>query len=159
MVRMNIKFKGVPRGDERAEFGRFLAAKGLKMTKQRALIFELFLKREGHLSSEELYGLVKKKDPSIGRATVYRALKLFKEADLAREVDFGEGLARYEHSSGPHHDHLICVRCGKAIEVVDESIEELQEKLSRRHGFTLTGHKMQLFGVCPACRRDGQRKT
>lgn len=137
-------------------FEEFLSVKGLKMTRQRDLILEMFLRKEGHLSSEELYGLLKAKDPSMGRATVYRTLKLMKDAGLANEVDFGEGVSRYEHKYGhAHHDHLICVRCGKTREVVDEEIESLQEKLAARFGFALTSHKMDLYGLCQECRKKG----
>lgn len=140
-------------------FGEYLHSKGLRMTRQRGLILEIFRKKEGHLSPEELYLLVKKKDPSVGRATVYRMLKLLKEADLAMQVNFGEGLSRYEHKYGhAHHDHLICIRCGGMTEVVDEKIERLQESLARRHGFFLTAHKMDLYGVCPACEKKEAAK-
>ena len=139
-------------------FEEFLGEKGLKMTRQRALILSSFLKKEGHMSSEELYEIVKAKDPSVGRATVYRMLKLMKEAGLAHEVDFGEGVSRYEHKYGhAHHDHLICLRCGRTREVVDEGIEGLQEKLASKYGFSLTSHKMDLYGLCPECRKKQKK--
>ena len=138
--------------EERRIFEEHIAARGFRMTRQRGLILDIFLKKEGHLSPEELYALVKTKDRTVGRATVYRMLRLMKEADLARQVNLGDGLARYEHKYGhAHHDHLICLRCGKAIEVLDSDIEALQEKLARKHGYTLTGHQMDLFGLCPDC--------
>ena len=142
---------------ERQIFEEHLAARGFRMTRQRGLILDMFLKKEGHLSPEELYGLVKTRDRTVGRATVYRMLRLMKEADLARQVNLGDGLARYEHKYGhAHHDHLICLRCGKAIEVVDAEIEALQEKLAGKHGYSLTGHQMDLFGLCPGCREKGK---
>jgi Fur family ferric uptake transcriptional regulator len=132
----------------------FLSRKNLRLTSQRSMILETFLKEEGHLTSEELYGIVKRKNKSIGSATVYRTLKLLSESGIAREVDFGDGVVRYEHKYGhAHHDHLICERCGKGIEVLDERIEALQKKLARKHGFILTGHKMYLLGLCPECRK------
>ena len=143
---------------ERQIFEEHVAACGFRMTRQRGLILDIFLKKEGHLSPEELYGLVKAKDRTVGRATVYRMLRLMKEADLARQVDLGDGLTRYEHKYGhAHHDHLICLGCGKAIEVVDAEIEALQEKLARKHGYALTGHQMDLFGLCPACREKEKK--
>ncbi len=139
-------------------FEGFLAEKGLKMTRQRQLILDIFLKKEGHLSPEELYLLVRAKAPAVGRATVYRVLKLLKEAGLAHEVDFGEGVLRYEHKYGhAHHDHLICMRCGRTREVVDEAIEQLQQKLADRYGYSLTSHRMDLYGLCPACRRKAEK--
>jgi Fur family transcriptional regulator, ferric uptake regulator len=136
----------------REQFFAYLAKKKLKFTSQRALIFDVFWQVKEHISSEELYGLVKKKDPSIGQATVYRTLKLLSDSKIAKEVDFGDGVTRYEPYYGQsHHDHLICEECGKSIEVVDERIEQLQEELAAKHGFTLSGHSMYLYGKCRHC--------
>ncbi len=135
-------------------FSEFLAKKGLKMTSQRSMILDAFTKKEGHFTSEELYDIVKKKDGAIGQATVYRTLKLLSESGIASEVDFGDGVIRYEHKYGhEHHDHLICNLCGKNVEVLDLQIEELQEKMAKKHGFKLTGHKMYLYGICRDCRK------
>jgi Fur family ferric uptake transcriptional regulator len=140
--------------DLEAAFREFLESRSLKMTAQRSLVFNAFRKKKGHSSVEELYDTIKRKDPSIGQATVYRTMKLLSEAGLAREVDFGDGIVRYEHTYGrDHHDHLICERCGKKIEVLDNRIEALQEQLAGKHGFRLTGHKMYLYGICPDCRK------
>lgn len=139
---------------EKEIFERFLKENNLKKTKQREKILNLFLKVEDHLSADEFYGLIKKKIPWIGYTTVYRTLKLFSRCGLAREVDMGDGIKRFEHKFGHgHHDHLICVKCGKSIEVVDPEIEKLQEKLIRREGFTLLRHRLEIFGVCPQCRK------
>lgn len=133
-------------------FKEYLAQNNLKMTPQRRLILDVFLKCRGHPASEELYDKVKKKDASVGQATVYRTLKLLADSGLAEEVHFGDGVVRYEHILDQgHHDHLICERCGKKLEVVDETIEDLQEKLAEKHGFVLTGHAMYLYGICPEC--------
>ena len=135
-------------------FNDFITKKNLRMTPQRALILDICLKKQGHISAEELYDLVKKRDPSIGQATVYRMLKLLSESGIARAVEFGDGVARYEsHIGREHHDHLICTECNKEVEVVDEDIEKLQERLARKHGFKLTGHKMYLYGICRQCQR------
>ena len=136
----------------REQFFNYLAREKLKFTSQRALIFDVFWSVEKHISPEELYGLVKQKDPSIGQATVYRTLKLLSDSKIAREVDFGDGVTRYEPYFGQsHHDHLICKKCGKSVEVVDEKIEKLQEALARKHGFILSGHSMYLYGKCREC--------
>lgn len=134
-------------------FNNFLAKENLRETPQRELILDEFLKWEQHTTTEELYDIVKQRDRIIGQATVYRTLKLFCEAGLAREVDFGDGVMRYEHHYGhAHHDHLVCQACGKTIEVVDTVIEELQQRLSAQYGFQLTGHEMYLYGLCEKCR-------
>jgi Fur family ferric uptake transcriptional regulator len=144
--------------DAKARFEQFLEENGLRMTPQRSLIADVFLRTERHMSSEDLYALVKRKDRSIGQATVYRTLKLLSESGIAREVDFGEGVTRYEHEYGhEHHDHLICERCRRSIEVVDPRIEELQEKLARDHGFVMTRHKLDMFGICSKCMAKGKK--
>ncbi len=141
--------------EARQAFFDFLARKKLRFTSQRALIFDVFWQIQGHVSPEELYLKTKDQDTSIGQATVYRTLNLLAEAGIAREVDFGEGVTRFEPYFGRgHHDHLICRKCGKSVEVVDDTIEDLQEDLARRHGFTLTGHRMYLYGYCPECSPD-----
>ncbi|GFK93789.1 Ferric uptake regulation protein [Fundidesulfovibrio magnetotacticus] len=139
--------------DPHVLFADYAAQEGLKMTPQRRHILDVFLLQEGHVTSEELYERVKKSYKTIGQATVYRTLKLLSGSGVAKEVDFGDGVTRYErHLDEGHHDHLICERCGANVEVLDETIEKLQEEVAARHGFTLTRHKMYLYGVCPACR-------
>lgn len=135
-------------------FAEYLANENLKMTPQRRIILDTLLKQDDHLSSEELYARVKKRDSSIGQATVYRTLKLLSDSGLVEPLDFADGVTRYEPSYGKdHHDHLICERCGKNIEIVDEIIERRQEQLAKEHGFTLLRHKMYLYGICPDCRK------
>ncbi len=138
---------------EKVIFKKYLIEKQLRDTPQRELILDVFLKREGHISAEQLYDIVKKRDPSVGQATVYRVLKLIVEAGLAREVDFGDGVMRYEHAyNHPHHDHLVCKGCGKTVEVMDAIIEELQKRVAETHGFELIDHEMYLYGYCEKCR-------
>lgn len=138
--------------EARFRFEEFLEGKGLRLTDRRSLILNVFLKREGHMTPEELYRLVERRDRSVGQATVYRALKLLTESGMAREVDFGDGVVRYEHAFGhEHHDHLVCLKCKTSIEVLDPDIEALQERLAERHGFRMKGHRMDMFGICSAC--------
>ncbi|WP_428563138.1 MAG: Fur family transcriptional regulator [Solidesulfovibrio sp. DCME] len=140
--------------DPNAIFSDFVARKKLKMTPQRRRILEVFLAEEGHVTSEELYQKVKQECDSIGQATVYRTLKLLADSGLAKAVEFGDGAMRYEILYGQsHHDHLICEVCGVNVEVVDPSIERLQEEVARRHGFRLTAHKLYLYGICPDCQK------
>lgn len=138
-------------------FNDFIKQQGLKTTAQRQIVLDTFLTTEKHLSAEDLYKLACKKDPCIGLATVHRTLKLMKEAGVAREVNFGDGIRRFEHLLGhPHHDHFICEVCGKVIEFVDPEIEKKQEKLCNKHKFEGKSHLMQIFGVCKACRKRGK---
>jgi Fur family transcriptional regulator, ferric uptake regulator len=138
---------------EKAIFINYLSGHGLRMTAQRETILNEFLCMEGHQSAEELTSAVKKKDKTIGQATVYRNLKIFAESGIAREVRFGDGVTRYEHNvDHAHHDHITCQRCGKTIEVFDPNIEELQEKLAEEHKFLITGHVLHIYGLCAECR-------
>ena len=110
-----------------------------------------FFREDGHLTIEELYVRVHAEDPTVGQSTVYRTMKLLCESGLAREVSFGGGVVRYERARDWHHDHLICERCGRSLEVVDPDIEVLQESLVRKYGFIPTQHRLYLYGVCPEC--------
>jgi Fur family ferric uptake transcriptional regulator len=148
--------------NETMVFERFIESKGLKHSKPRMGILEVFLSIEKHMSIDELWASVRIKHPSIGYATVYRTLKLLCEGGLCRELHFEDGTTRFEHLYGhDHHDHLICTECGRLVEVVDEKIEELQVRLMRRHGFSPKYHRMDLYGTCKNCRapnQDSQRK-
>lgn len=138
-------------------FSDYITKNGLKNTPQRRLIVDVFFKSGKHLSTEELYNVVREYDDNIGQATVYRTLKLLRDAGLAHEHHFGETTARFEPAEdNSHHDHLICIVCGKNLEVVDEDIERLQEELAKRNGFVLTSHRMTLHGVCMDCRKKRQ---
>lgn len=134
-------------------FNRFAAAKGLRSTRQRDLILDIFLSTHQHVSVEELYLKVKASNSDIGHATVYRTLKLFSEAGLAREILLHDGQTRYEHVvAGEHHDHLICTGCNSIIEFENETIEQLQTEIAARHGFLIKNHKLELYGLCSTCR-------
>ena len=124
------------------------------MTKQREEILKIFLKTDRHLSVEELYNIVKKKDKNIGQATVFRTLKLLFEADIVKGVNFIDKITRYEIKYGhQHHDHLVCTKCGKLIEAVDPGIEKLQDRLCKKFGFRPKKHRLEIFGICRKCRK------
>lgn len=138
-------------------YRRYLKDQGLKTTKQRDLIVSEFFQKHQHLTVDELLDRVRKKDPTIGYATVYRTLKLLTDSGLAFKREFGGGKAKFEHLTDRHHDHLICVRCGDIIEFENHRIEELQEKVCRSYRFHLIHHKMELYGFCQKCRHREQR--
>ncbi|MDP2939459.1 MAG: Fur family transcriptional regulator [Candidatus Omnitrophota bacterium] len=134
-------------------FKSSLKKSNLKVTSQRLKVLEVFLKTEKHVSCDELYRVIRRAYPEIGYATVYRTLKLIQKTGLAREVDFGDRTSRLEHNFGhEHHDHLICLKCGRFFEVFDSDIERLQEKLARKSNFTPIRHKMDIFGYCQKCK-------
>lgn len=135
-------------------FDEFLRSKGLRHTLQRQKALETFLSVEKHVSIDELHKLVKNKYPEVGYTTIYRTMKLFSESGLCQEFDFGDGVLRFEHKFGhQHHDHLICVRCGKFTEVLDKRIEKMQDNLAKKHRFASLRHKLQIFGVCKQCQK------
>lgn len=125
---------------------------GLRRTSQRDLILEIFLRTEDHLTSEDLYWLVQKEDPTVGHTTVYRTLKLLTEAGLAREVRFGDNKTYYEHHyNHAHHDHMICTECGRVIEFLSPDIESLQDEMADKFGFRPTHHSLRMWGICKEC--------
>src|SRR5918993_5930736 len=139
---------------ERAIFLEHIQKAGLRRTGQRDLIMDIFLRTEDHLSSEDLYWLVQKQDPSVGHTTVYRTLKLLTEAGLAREVRFGDGKTYYEHHyNHEHHDHMICTDCGEVIEFFSQDIESLQDQMAEKYGFRPTHHSLRMWGVCEDCQK------
>jgi Fur family ferric uptake transcriptional regulator len=121
--------------------------KGLRLTEQRRVVAAVLEESFDHPDVEELYARASKLDPKISLATVYRTVKLFEDFDLLEKHEFGDGRARYESSDRDHHDHLIDINSGEVIEFVDKEIEELQEKIARKLGFRLKGHRLELFGV------------
>jgi Fur family ferric uptake transcriptional regulator len=136
---------------------KYLAGQGLKSTRQRDEILDIFVSAGRHLSAEELYLLVKKSHPGIGYATVYRTLKLLASAGLAEERRFEDGYTRYEYrATDGHHDHLICTKCGKIIEFENERIEQLQQDVARKNKFQVQSHKLELYGLCSEC--QGKKK-
>ncbi len=122
-------------------------ARGLRMTGQRRVIAQVLADSADHPDVEELYARASANDPNISLATVYRTVKLFEEAGILDKVEFGDGRARYEDAERDHHDHLIDLSSGKVIEFVDPEIEALQEKIARKLGYELRGHRLELYGV------------
>jgi Fur family ferric uptake transcriptional regulator len=134
-------------------FNDFAASKGLRSTRQRDVILDIFLSTHEHISVEELYFKIKSSNPGVGHATVYRTLKLFVESGLAREILLHDGQTRYEHVvKGEHHDHLVCTNCNSIVEFENETIESLQNEIAERHGFLIKSHKMEIYGLCAACK-------
>jgi Fur family ferric uptake transcriptional regulator len=156
IIDFEIQFqrRGINMEDIFGIFIDFLKKKGLKLTRQREKILNAFLIARRHLSVEELYDIVKKKDPNIGQATVFRTLKLLCEADIAKEVELGGKILRYELKYGhQHHDHLVCIKCGESIEALDPEIEKLQNRLCKKFRFLPKRHRLEIFGICRRCRQ------
>lgn len=148
------------RAELRQLLDRYMADRGLKSTRQRTLIVERFFEMHGHLSVEEVWAQVRQEDARVSVATVYRTMKLLAESGLAQARNFGDGQTRYEAAVGrQHHDHLICTGCATIIEFENDQIERMQEAVARLHGFKVTSHKMELYGLCKNCQKSGEHRA
>jgi Fur family ferric uptake transcriptional regulator len=129
----------------------------LKRSAQREAILESFLKAGSHVSVEDLLKIVRRREPEVGRTTIYRTLKLFQEAGLASELLFG-GEARFEPLwNRDHHDHFVCVACGEIFEFQSPDIERLQDEIAASLGFVIEGHRHHIFGRCAKCAQKTPR--
>ena len=144
---------------EMRALAEYLEQHNLKHTKQRELVLGAFLEAKRHVSSEDLYQVVREKHPNVGYTTVYRTMKLLVEAGLATERHFDDGITRYEIEQ-EHHDHLVCVKCGKIQEFECEMIERTQREIAARYRFRVLRHRHELYGHCAECDRAerGERK-
>jgi Fur family ferric uptake transcriptional regulator len=136
---------------EMKALAEYLERNHLKHTKQRELILLSFLEAKRHITSEDLYQVVREQHPNIGYTTVYRTMKLLVEAGLATERHFDDGITRYEIEQ-EHHDHLVCIKCGRIQEFECEMIEETQNEIAKRHQFEILRHRHELYGHCSNCR-------
>ena len=130
---------------------REILAAGGKRSKSRSAVMERFFRARDHVTVEELTRSVREISPRVGAVTVYRTLKLLARMGYATELDFGEGTRRYESNLASHHDHLVCRKCGTVIEFENREIENLQESVTRRHGFHPTAHRLEIYGFCRRC--------
>lgn len=134
-------------------FRNYIQEKGLRNTQQRDVILHAFLSADKHITVEELFNVIKKNNPEIGYATVHRNLSLLRDSGIAEEIKIGNQKARYEPKlEREHHDHLICIKCGRFIEVYDTKIERLQEKLAEANDFRPVRHRLEIYGYCKECR-------
>lgn len=135
--------------DARTRLGAYMAARGLKHTRQRDVILECFFGVGGHVSVDELVRIVQERMDGVGTATIYRALRLFSDAGVAAERRFQDGQTRYEPvTPDEHHDHLICVDCGRIFEFEDPVIEERQSAVAAQYGLTVRSHRHEIYGSC-----------
>jgi len=141
----------------RKSFEGFLRGHSLKMTPQRRRVFEKTFETHEHFSAEQLYGWLREEEgPAVSRATVYRTIGLLLEGGFIDSLDKGRGELVYEHTLGhKHHDHMVCLECGRIEEFHDDAIEELQREAARRRGFQIVNHDHRLLGYCRACVRAG----
>ena len=128
---------------------------GLKVTLPRLKILQILEKQvdERHLTAEKVYKILLTEDEDIGLATVYRVLTQFEAAGLVTRHHFEGGNSVFELSTGDHHDHILCVKCGKVDEFTDEVIEARQKEIATNLGYELTDHGLYLYGLCPKCKK------
>ena len=134
---------------------RDLRKAGLKATLPRLKILEL-LESGGdrHMSAEDVYKKLLESGEDVGLATVYRVLTQFEAADLVSRHHFEGGHSVFELNEGSHHDHLVCVKCGKVEEFIEEIIETSQQRVADKFGYKMTDHSLYIYGICPVCQKD-----
>jgi len=150
--------KTAPQNDEELSHIEVLCAeRGLRMTGQRRIIARVLSEARDHPDVEELHRRAHLVDPHISLSTVYRTVNLLEKKGILERHAFGRGRGRYEEATRDHHDHLIDIKTGRVIEFQSAEIEKLQERIARELGFTLVGHRLELYGE-PIDKRKG-RKT
>ena len=125
---------------------------GLKITMPRVKVLQILESSVAHhLSAEDVYKALLEMGEDVGLATVYRVLTQFEAAGLIHRHNFEGGYSVFELSQGEHHDHLVCVKCGRVEEFIDEVIETRQRMIAERAGFKMTDHALNIYGLCPDC--------
>ncbi len=125
---------------------------GLKVTLPRLKILEILAKADPHhMSAEDVYKTLLESGDDVGLATVYRVLTQFETAGLVKRHNFEGGHAVFEIEQGEHHDHLVCMRCGRVDEFIDEVIEKRQEVIAKQSNFKMTSHSLTIYGICSRC--------
>jgi len=129
---------------------------GLKVTLPRLKVLEILEGSEHrHMSAEDVYKALLESGEEIGLATVYRVLTQFEGAGLVSRLSIDGGHAVFELEDGTHHDHLLCISCGKIEEFVDEVIEQRQRDIANEKGFKMTEHSLYIYGICKECQEEG----
>jgi len=134
---------------------RELKRAGLKATLPRLKILEILENSKvRHMSAEDVYKALLENGEEVGLATVYRVLTQFETAGLVVRHHFEGGQSVFEFEQGNHHDHILCVKCGKVDEFVDDTIEERQKIIAKEKGYAMTDHSLYIYGVCGDCQKN-----
>ena len=138
------------------DFKELLRGKGLKVTSQRLLVLQIMAEHPGeHLTTEQIFDLVRKTNPEIGLATIYRTVQVLVDLHLIDKISFDDDVARYELRSSntkQHHHHAICLGCGEVFSFEDDLLENLEAAVEERLGFAVVDHEVKLYGYCRDCR-------
>lgn len=138
-----------------SDFKEKLKEMGCKLTMQRRSVLDVFLEHSNdHLSTEEIYDIVKVKFPEIGLATVYRTVQLFEEMGIVDRLNFDDGCSRFELASEDtvhHHHHLICEECNKVFEVENDLLDDIEKEIENKYNFKIHDHNVMFYGICKEC--------
>lgn len=135
------------------KFRSCLSANGLRYTPERRAILRAIMELDGHFSQNDLLARARKYHAKLNRTTVFRNVPEFERCAIIRRVQAGDAVWRYEHIPGhAHHDHLLCMECGRLIEIESPEIEILQAKICRKYNFTEMKHQLCIQGICAECR-------
>ncbi len=145
----------IPYDDVLKNFKKLLRENNLKYTTQRELILNIIYNNSGHFTPEDIYNLIKENHPNVklGIATIYRTLTLLEDANIVSSISFGTQGKKYEFGLKEHHDHLVCLECGKIEEFFDNTIEKQQEAIAKKFNFKMTNHVMKIIGICKDCQK------
>ncbi len=134
-------------------FRDYLKSKGLRLTREREEILKEIMKIHGHFEVEDIYLRLRRKKVKVSQTSIYRTLPLLVESGIVQKTPCDRMKARYEHVLGHrHHDHMVCIKCGRIIEFSNERIERLQEEAGKKYRFEILGHRLVLSGLCEECR-------
>lgn len=137
-------------------YKEILKENGYKLTSQRKAILEILMDNKSeHLSCDDIFKITSVEHPEIGIATIYRTLQLFEELGMVYKLNFNDGFSRYELDLGTeehHHHHLICLSCGKVIEVKVDLLDSLEQKIEKNDNFTIVDHNVKFYGYCSDCK-------
>jgi Fur family ferric uptake transcriptional regulator len=150
---VTIGHKSEKQGLSEIEAKKIIREMHLKVTSQRLSILKILSVSGKHFMAQEIYERIHAQYPEIGFATVYRFLKKLTDSNYVNEVRMGGLPARYEMAPKRHHDHMSCTECGKVVEFENYAIEALQERVADDLKFQLTGHVLELYGICSSCQK------
>jgi Fur family ferric uptake transcriptional regulator len=143
-----------------ADILRTLDQAGHRLTEPRRTVASAVESRNGHFTAAALVADARARQPGIGRATVFRALDLFMELDVVERIDLPTGEHAYVACQPElHHHHVVCSQCGRTTEIDDRGIRGITKKIARRTGYRIEQHRVELFGTCPACRKERSTAT
>jgi Fur family ferric uptake transcriptional regulator len=139
-------------------FRDYVRQRGLRWTPERKLILQKIFEIHEHFDVDSLHWLLKQKGVKVSKASIYRALRLFIDCGLVREVDFSDGHWHYEHIYGhEHHNHMKCLGCGEVREFEEPILAQVDQRLTREYGYNIVFHQLEVRGYCPICQKAGEK--